>query len=344
LATDTARTIPAATEDEVFTEDTLHSPGMRDFGPLEMRRFRRVERQFLDVTEASGYAEIRTPTIEPLHLFTATGSLTPQLLDRVYSFLDWDGWSGERVVLRPDSTVPAARWYERHWEEAGPARLSYVQPVYRFEQGDGEREQWQCGVELFGLGPPEGDRELLLLARDFLAALGVQDMRFELSHAGLVRTVLAAAGLDPAEQLAVYDRLLDGDHAVTAELAKQHPAGGPALRLLFDVNGDAAGYLGNVRSALLAVVPQAAPALEELELAATALDEAGVAFRFVPGTARNFEYYTGLTFRLLAGQTECLSGGRYDGLGESIAGHAVPASGFGADLLRLADITDGGRP
>ena len=97
------------------------------------RRFRAVERAFLDTTAEHGYQEIRTPTIEPLHLFTATGALSPQLLDRVYSFLDWDGWSGERVVLRPDTTVPAARWYAERWQTPSePARLCYVQPVYRF--------------------------------------------------------------------------------------------------------------------------------------------------------------------------------------------------------------------
>jgi hypothetical protein len=33
------------------------------------------------------------------------------MLSHVYSFLDWDGWSGGRVVLRPDGTIPAARLY-----------------------------------------------------------------------------------------------------------------------------------------------------------------------------------------------------------------------------------------
>ena len=70
-----------------------------------------LRRTFLQTAAARGYEEIRTPTIEPLHLFTATSALSPQALDRVYSFLDWDGWSGERVVLRPDATVSVARWY-----------------------------------------------------------------------------------------------------------------------------------------------------------------------------------------------------------------------------------------
>src|SRR5687768_7554646 len=122
-----------AKDEAVVLDDGLRSRGMRDLGPEAMRKFRAVERAFLDTTAARGYQEIRTPAIEPLHLFTATGALSPQLLDRVYSFLDWDGWSGERVVLRPDGTVPAARWYEQRWQDPSePARLCYVQPVYRF--------------------------------------------------------------------------------------------------------------------------------------------------------------------------------------------------------------------
>lgn len=328
-------------QDETMSDDGLRSRGMRDLGPEAMRRFRAVERCFLDVTSGRGYQEIRTPSIEPLHLFTATGALSPQLLDRVYSFLDWDGWSGERVVLRPDGTVPAARWYEQRWQTAEPARLCYVQPVYRFVPGDGEREQWQVGVELFGLAAPEADVELLLLARELLEALGLRDLTFELSHAGLLRGVLDAAGLDAVARTGAYDALIAGADlvslpGVTAEVAS-------ALRLLSAVEGTGAGYFENLRAALLPLAPACAEGIDQLAAAARALDAAGVAYRVVPGTARNFEYYTGLTFRVRAGDAECISGGRYDGLGEAIGGKPVPASGFGADVLRLADLSAASR-
>ena len=327
---------PASQATARGADDGLHARGMRDLGPDDMRRFRAVEAAFLGAAERAGYLEVRTPTLEPLHLYTATGSLSPQLLDRVYSFLDWDGWSGDRVVLRPDSTVPAARWYEEHWRDAGPARLCYVQPVYRFEPGDGEREQWQCGVELFGLAAPEGDAELLTLAGEFLSALGVE-ATFELAHAGLVRAVLAATGLDGAAQLLAYERLLDGDEAaLTAELAARAPEAAPTLRVLLEVGGSGAGYLDNLRAALLPAVPDAEQGIEELRAAAGALDRTRTPYRVVAGTARNVEYYTGLTFRALAGDRECLSGGRYDGLGEALGGRAAPACGFGADVLPLA--------
>ena len=318
----------------------LRSPGMHDLGPEAMRHFRAVEARFLDVTARAGYAEIRTPTVEPLYLFTGAGTLSPRMLDRVYSFLDWDGWSGERVVLRPDSTLPAVRWHE---EQAGgeTSRLCYVQPVYRFVPGGGQREQWQCGAELFGLEAPDGDAELLRLALDLLDALGIEDVRFDLAHTGLVRAALEATGLDAAAQHATLDRLLDGDDAAIREVIWARPEQAGALRVLFEIEGHDAGYLANVRAAL-GSVPGAEAAVTELDAAARTLKAAGCAFRVSASSVRNFEYYTGLTFRALAGDTECLRGGRYDGLAETIGGRLAPASGFGADIEVLMALAEGG--
>src|SRR5205814_3207686 len=129
--------------------ESLRCRGMRDLLPADMLRFRYIERAFREEMLAWGYDEIRTPTIERLHLFTSAGTLSPQLLDRVYSFLDWDGWSGERVVLRPDATIPVARLY-RESLERDTAKLAYVTNIFRFSQDDEPREVWQCGAELIG--------------------------------------------------------------------------------------------------------------------------------------------------------------------------------------------------
>ena len=85
--------------------------GARDLLPDDTHRFRYIEDTFRDSCLKWGYQEVKTPTLEYLHLFTAVGTLTPSMLNKVYSFLDWDGWSGERVVLRPDGTIPVVRLY-----------------------------------------------------------------------------------------------------------------------------------------------------------------------------------------------------------------------------------------
>src|SRR5438128_2792190 len=130
-------------------EDSMRPPGMRDMLPADMERFRLIESAFRNACLGWGYGEVRTPTIERLHLFTSAGTLSPQLLDRVYSFLDWDGWSGERVVLRPDSTIAAARYFQESGRQP-PCRIFYAQDVFRFTGGDEERQLWQCGAESIG--------------------------------------------------------------------------------------------------------------------------------------------------------------------------------------------------
>lgn len=312
----------------------LRSQGMRDLGPDEMSRFRALERVFLETTSEAGYREVRTPAIEPLHLYSASGTLSPQALERVYSFLDWNGWSGERVVLRPDTTVAVARWFGDQSE--GVARVSYVQPVFRFAP-QGEREVWQCGVELFG-SANGADAELLTLADRFLEAAGVEDLTVELAHAGLARAAFAAAGLSATEQLAAYDRMLEGDTDVTAELAAAHPEGAAAVRLLAEVDGSSAGYVANLRAAMPSVIAGAGPALDDLEAAARALDAVGVSYRILAGTARNFEYYTGITFRFRSGGQTVLSGGRYDRLSSTLGGPEAPACGWAANILGLIEV------
>ena len=97
--------------------------GMNDLLPDEMAVLRQIESIYRGCCARWGYQEVKTPTIEYLHLFTSAGTLTPAMLGRVYSFLDWDGWSGERVVLRPDGTIPVARLYTESYQKEELARL-----------------------------------------------------------------------------------------------------------------------------------------------------------------------------------------------------------------------------
>src|SRR3990172_5481203 len=162
--------------------------GTRDLSTEEMARFGSIEGIFRDCCLGWGYDEVRTPTLEYLHLFTSTGTLTPSRLRKVYSFLDWDGWSGERVVLRPDGTIPVARYYTENFPGGGLARLFYATSVFVFEEDAAKtRERWQCGAELIGPGSALADAELISLALEALARLGLDKVELQLSHAGLIK-------------------------------------------------------------------------------------------------------------------------------------------------------------
>jgi len=308
---------------------------MRDMLPPEMERFRRTEYAFREVCLGWGYREIRTPTIEHLYLFTAAGTLSPQMLDGVYSFLDWDGWSGERVVLRPDSTIAAARLYAENLTGA-PARLFYVQNVFRFEQGDDTREDWQCGVELIGATPPQGDVELIVMAIEALERLGIKPS-LKLSDPGILRAILEQAGLSHGEQIAVYDRILSGDTAALDELQNRLP-GAPSLSGTLSMEGAGSAYLSNLRSLLASAAPAITGPLDELSAVVEMLAGIGVEPVVAPLLVRNFEYYTGPAFQLFAGDKKVGGGGRYDALLSQIGGQSVPASGFALEMEPLLEL------
>ena len=318
-------------------DDSMRCRGMRDLLPSDMERFRQVETAFRTACLGWGYREVRTPTIEHLHLFTAAGTLSPQMLDRVYSFLDWDGWSGERVVLRPDSTIPVARLYVEKLSQLKIVKLFYVQSVLRFAEGDDSREDWQCGVELIGDSYPLGDVELILIACEVVQHLGLTP-EIKLSDPGILRAVFSKAGLTHSEQLAFYDRVLDGDLAALVEVQSRLPNSAASLGALMTMEGEGAAYLSNLRSALSPAVPEANAALDELAAISDALARAGLAHTISPVLVRNFEYYTGPVFRLYADGRHIGGGGRYDALISLVGGEGMPASGFALDADVLATL------
>ncbi|MFN0146523.1 MAG: ATP phosphoribosyltransferase regulatory subunit [Dehalococcoidia bacterium] len=312
------------------TISAARSRGMRDWLPADMRAFRRVVDSFRQVASHWGYEEIRTPTIETYSLFTAARGLTPQMLSRVYSFLDWDGWSGERVVLRPDSTIPVARAAA----DAGlplPARLYYVQNVFRFSETD-DREDWQCGIEYLGAPPTVGDLEVVVVACETIESLGLEP-RVRLGHAGIARAVatsaLAASNGDlaaiidrvQAEGLAALKPDVAGDAAVTAFLEV-------ALRRSTDV-----ALLGNLKAIAAASLPGALAAIEAVEAVAAPLAGSGRPILIDLGMPRDFAYYTGVVFEFEADGLSWGKGGRYTPGGDGVAGTAC---GAGLDLELLA--------
>jgi len=313
--------------------------GMQDFAPAKMRRFRLIEGVFRTSCLNWGYEEVRTPTLEYLHLFTSTGTLTPSRLEKVYSFLDWDGWSGERVVLRPEGTIPIARLYIDNMAEQEIAKLFYIANIFIFEEtGEKTRERWQCGGEFIGTNSTAVDVELMVLALEVLQKLKLKGVKLRLSHAGLIRALLADFGLSPAEQTRVFDRILDGDSEVLSRARPEKPELGRAIASLLDLKGKSAGFLKNIRSLLSQDLPELTPPLNDFISIVELLEEMGVSSEIDITSGRDFEYYTGLIFQLFADNESIGGGGRYDALIPLMGSKAIPASGFALYLDRLMDL------
>lgn len=310
--------------------------GARDLMPEEMRRFSRIKAAFRKCCASWGYQEIRTPTIEYLHLFTSAGTLTPEMLSRVYSFLDWDGWSGERVVLRPDGTIPTARFYAEHLSDLPVARLCYIENVFSFEgSGQESRERWQCGAELIGGREPEGDAELIMLALEVMDELFVSPVNVTLSHVGFYNGLMKALGVEESQRAERLRQILSGDTSLLSAIQEQPEDVQRFLKLLGGLRGRSLGFLANLNAILPPSLLDLRPYLDDLAQIAELLDGIGQDYEIDFTAGKGFEYYTGIVFQFHSGETLLGNGGRYDELIRLIGGKSAPASGFALSIDAL---------
>jgi histidyl-tRNA synthetase len=311
---------------------------MRDLLPPEMRAFRRVEDAFRAAAQRWGYGEVRTPTLEGYGLLTEAGALTPEMLSRVYSFLDWDGWSGERVVLRPDSTVPVARAVAEN-ALALPARLFYVQSSFRFSATGADSETWQCGLEYIGAGQLLADIEVAAIGFEVLDSV-VPGSALYLSHAGFARGVvelLESAGISvPSE---IGDAITAHGLQALADITKSVPAASTIVELAGRPSADVA-LLANIAAVAGDTSRRLTAAIEESATIAAALQASGRAVILDVGLSPDFGYYTGPIFEFRRDGRLWGRGGRYE-LAPSLGGHSATGLGLDATALASAVPADG---
>lgn len=298
--------------------------------PEEAEALRQLEHRLLELFQRWGYREVRTPVLE--FLSTVERGVGVEGPNTLFVLVDR---TGELLALRPEMTVPIARLVATHGQER--ARLSYVAEVFRvrdISRGE-EREFVQAGVERIGDRGPDADAEVVALAVWALRKAGIEGFRIGLGHAGFLRGLLEAVGLDAEDQHAAQLLLYRRDFVTLQGLLEDAPA---AVREAILHLPSWRGPDALDRAARLGIAPQA---LEEVERLLEALRPYGVGEEVEVdlGLIRDFEYYTGIVFEgyVQGLGRPVLGGGRYDGLLVRF-GADRPAVGFALHLNRLLPV------
>ena len=308
-------------------------PGLRDeLGP-EAARGGALERRVLDALTASGYRQIATPELEYYDLFIHAGLPLPQ-----EAMVKLEDRFGRMCVMRPDSTIPAARVAATKLRgDPMPLKLCYAQPVFRV-QPDGRVEKYgQAGVEHIGRAADTAsvDAEIVRLLLNTLRAVGLATLHVEIGHAGLIRSMIGTLGLGPdkdAELLSAFERR---DFAVVSDILSEAPdrQEAEALERLSMLSGirdfdEAMGFISN---------PEAQDMLQELKTLSNHFTSENITLD--GSMVSRMDYYTGLIFRVyVPGATRSVAvGGRYDRLMERF-GIDAPAIGFVLDLDAIAEL------
>ena len=200
--------------------------GMRDVSDNEFRSKRAVQNLLSDAIGLYGYRSLEVPILEPTELFLRKSG--GDLASQMYSFSDPGSNS---VSLRPEFTSSIMRHYLESASEAESepvVRWQYSGPVFRYDLGnpppaDKSGQFTQVGAELIGSKSILADAELLSLAAEIPARLGISDYRVRLADLDILDSVLDTVGLsDRARSFIVanMDRIGDGSERLAATLQR----------------------------------------------------------------------------------------------------------------------------
>lgn len=303
--------------------------GTKDTLPSQVYKWHYVEKAFADICAKYGFKEIRTPMFEHTELFSrGVGDTTDIVQKEMYTFQDY---AKRSITLKPEGTSPVARSFVEHkaYADTQPSKYYYITPCFRYEkpQSGRLREFHQFGIEVFGTGNMLADAEVICLANDFLAGLGIDNVELQINSVGCPecreahRKALREFLKDKYDDLCDtckdrYERnplrILDCKSEICQELVKGAP-------MMID-------YLCDDCKA----------AFEDVQKNLTSL---GVDFVVNPGIVRGLDYYTKTAFEFvttsIGAQGTVCGGGRYDHLMEELGGPPIPGVGFGLGIERL---------
>ncbi|EDM80697.1 ATP phosphoribosyltransferase regulatory subunit [Plesiocystis pacifica SIR-1] len=332
--------------DSAVVDTSVFNPlpiGARDLLPTTSRRRRSNRERLLRVFEGWGYREITPPLLEYFEVHAR--GLSADMAERCVRFIE--AGTGDVVALRSDVTPQIARVIAQRVggevEAGDQVRLCYAATSVRLPHGRHDRsELHQVGVECVGEQTPWADAELIGLADEALSALGSTAHRFDLSHTGVGRKLIAGLDLPKAVAKELRARLGRKDRGGVVDLlgSRCAPAQVDAVAELCELYGPPA-ILDRARELLAGVdAGEARAALEELRAVVEVVQRQtpAVAERLLVdlGEVRGFDYYTGLRMRVWApGASEpVVRGGRYDDM-LTRYGATLPASGLAIDLDAL---------
>jgi len=310
------------------TSAPIRTPkGMHDVLWPESLRWEVTVACFAALVEAAGYGLTLTPVIEHAGVFLrGIGEESEVVGKEMYVFEDRDG---QRMALRPEGTAPIARAFVQH-HPVPPWKAWYVAPSFRHEnpQHGRYRQHHQLGVEALGPADADLDVEVVSLAHDFFASMGLRAVTLKVHSMG-------DATCKPGYVALLGEFLAGREHALCAAHRVRHKEN--PLRVLDCKAAECRAATEDAPRFLDHLCDECAAHFARVR---AGLDALGIPYAIDHRLVRGFDYYTRTTFEFAADALEAAQngvggGGRYDGLVELLGGDPTPGIGFGIGVERV---------
>ncbi|MFI5251163.1 MAG: histidine--tRNA ligase [Bacteroidota bacterium] len=303
--------------------------GTRDILPEESHRWINLEGILRDRMRLFNYREIRTPLFEETALFARSiGELTDIVGKEMYTFQDQGGTS---LTLKPEMTASVVRAYiQNNLGELQPLqKVYYISPMFRQErpQAGRLRQFTQFGAEAIGGPNPEIDAEVIALACDIYAAVGIKNILLKINSVGCEKC-------RPAYKQKLQEFFRD----ILDQLSEQSRARfeGNPLRILDSKDEKDQALTKDAPLMKDHLCPECNTHFQRLLEVLKQLD---IPFVIDGRIVRGLDYYTKTAFEIvstdLGSQDALAGGGRYDLLVQQLGGKPTPAVGWAAGMERL---------
>ncbi|KGK87088.1 ATP phosphoribosyltransferase [Desulfosporosinus sp. HMP52] len=307
--------------------------GMRDLLPEEISVQEGLEERSLELFKQWSYQKVLTPTLE----YSACVQPDVEQEDSLYKFFDREG---HILTLRPELTIPIARLVSTRMRGGEfPLRLCYGADVYR-NSNVRHREFRQVGVELVGSDQELADAEVIALAVEAMAGLGLKNYQFNLGHMGIFAGLMLETGIEKELQAKLEEVLARKDMVGVESCVRQSGLPERVQELLLRLPHFRGGE--EILDEVLGWSEQPAiqHAVESLRKIYQYLEDFGVQANVSLdlGILRGFSYYTGAVFEGYVPGIgfPVVEGGRYDALYADF-GVPQPATGFAIHLGNLLE-------
>jgi len=272
------------------------------------------------------FKEIKTPMFEDVALFTRSiGEATDIVEKEMYVFEDR---KGRKLALRPEGTASLVRAYIEHRldMEEPIGKFFYCGDMFRYErpQAGRYREFLQMGAEYLGNPNPNADVEIILLAKEILSTLNINEVVIHLNSLG-------CANCRPIFR----QKLVDYFSSIQdlCEDCKRRLEKNP-LRLL-DCKIDSQKFQ-NVPTMQECLCDDCKDHFNQVQ---SLLKSVGCDYVVDDKLVRGLDYYTRTVFEVrsnaVGSQDAICAGGRYDNLVKELGGQQIPSVGFALGSERV---------
>lgn len=304
--------------------------GTYDVLPDASEQWQALEAKIREVLKVYHIKEMRTPILEYSEVFHRNSEASDMVTKETYDFLDRGGRS---VTMRPEGTAGIMRSYVENKLYASQEleKVYYLGPNFRYErpQKGRYRQFYQFGVEAIGATDPSLDAEMIMIAYDFIKAIGLKGVKVRINTLGDEASAKAyrealKAHFEPHRHtlcpdcqvridknpLRILDCKVDQDHPAVIEAPTPIDHLTPASKAYFD---EVLSYL----------------------------DAAKIDYECAPRLVRGLDYYSNTVFEIEAriegfgAQNVLGGGGRYERLIGELGGPDLGGIGFAFGMERL---------